>query len=69
MFTDRVEISITDENKHSLPVDRKCPWQHPLGLAKREIDCVSADGGPLKSYFDIWLCMEEAACPLKGALN
>lgn len=69
IFTARVEIRVTDENKHSLPVDPLCPWQHPSGLAKREVGCSSADGSPLKNYFDIWLCMEQAACTINGALD
>ena len=69
IFTNRVEISVTDEHKHTLPVDRKCVWQHPEGLAKHEVGCFSADGGAAKSYFDIWLCMEQAACTINGALH
>lgn len=69
LFADRVKISVTDEKKHSLPVDKKCVWQHPAGLAKHEVGCLSADGGAMKSYFDIWLCMQQAACEIKGAFH
>ena len=69
IFICSVEISVTDDSKHSLPVDWKCPWQHPAGLAKHEVGCSSADGGAVKNYLDIWLCMEQAACKVKGALQ
>ena len=60
---------MTDENKHALPVARKCKWQHPAGLAKQEVQCLAADGSPAKSYFDLWLCMEQAACQINGELH
>lgn len=69
LIPDRVEISITDEDKHSLPVNRTCVWHHPQGLAKHELGCFSADGGAAKSYFDLWLCMVQAACTINGVFH
>lgn len=64
---DRVEIYVTDESKHTMPVPKTCAWQHPQGLARHEIGCISADGGVAESFFDIWLCMKQAACEITGA--
>lgn len=69
IFTRRVAIRVTDEGKHTLPVDGTCLWHHPLGLAKHEVGCYSADGDAAKNFFDIWLCMEQAACTINGVLQ
>lgn len=69
IFTNRVEISVTDGLKHTLPVNQTCVWQHLQGLAIHDVGCFSADGGAAKNYFDIWLCMEQAACTINGALH
>lgn len=69
LFTIRVEISVTDYRKHNLPVPMDCKWQHPQGLAKSAVDCVSKDGKPAKNYADIALCVEQPECEILGALH
>ena len=69
IVTNRVEISVTDTLKHGLPVNSRCAWQHSVGLAKHGLGCLSADGGAAKSYFDLWLCMVQAACTINGVFH
>lgn len=57
---------MTDEQKHTLPVNARCKWQHSHGIALRGVGCLSADGNPADSFNDIWLCMEEAECEITG---
>jgi len=47
-------------------VPHSCAWQHPAGLVKQPVDCLSADGGPAQSFNDIWLCMDKAGCEITG---
>lgn len=65
-FPNRVEIRVTDEQKHTLPVDARCNWQHSHGIALKGVECLSADGKPVEGFNDIWLCMKEAECEITG---
>lgn len=66
IWTNRVEIRVTDYQKHTLPVDSTCKWQHSHGIALRGVECFSADGKPAENFNDIWLCMEEEECEVTG---
>lgn len=63
----RVEIHVSSENKHRLPVQRECRWSHNSGITRREEGCLTVAGRPVQNFHDIWLCMVEANCDVSGA--
>ena len=63
----RVEIRVSSESKHRLPVQGGCRWSHNGGIARPEEGCRTVAGRPVQNFHDIWLCMVEANCEVSGA--
>ena len=40
----RVEVSLRSKEKHQLPVEMGCSYQHPVGFAKHSVPC-KREGG------------------------
>ncbi|CAM9437971.1 unnamed protein product [Ectocarpus fasciculatus] len=59
---ERVEISISCVEKHSMPVSDSCPWSHSYGFAHEGDGCWSIDGQPVENDSDLWTCMQETPC-------
>ncbi|CAM9117189.1 unnamed protein product, partial [Ectocarpus sp. 13 AM-2016] len=61
---DRVEISVSCINKHTLPVNDSCPWSHGYGLAGKRDGCWSIAGQPVENESDLWTCMQASPCEI-----
>ena len=65
----RVEIRITFQNKHKLPVGSPCRYNHVGTIAVKGGGCLTVDGRAVENVDDIELCMEEADCTIEGVLT
>ncbi|CAM9440594.1 unnamed protein product [Ectocarpus sp. 12 AP-2014] len=61
---ERVEISVSCVDKHTLPVHDSCPWRHRNGIAREGDGCWSIDGQSVESESDIWACLQETPCEI-----
>ncbi|CAM9750308.1 unnamed protein product, partial [Ectocarpus sp. 6 AP-2014] len=61
---ERVEISVSHVDKHSLPVSDSCPWSHSYGFAHEGDGCWSVGGKRVENESDIWACMQETPCEI-----
>lgn len=69
----RVTISISNVDKHSVPVEEGCPYEHNgMGKSAREKVCVRPGGGDTQptSPEELWDCMVDASCkPIDDSLQ
>lgn len=68
-YVSRVEIRVSSESKHRLPVTNVCRWYHSQSIAMNQEGCWSVGGRPVEKYNDIRLCMAEANCEISGTLD
>ena len=65
----RVEIIISYNNKHRLPVESGCRYQHSDTISLEDEGCLSVNGTPVENYYGIERCVEEADCTIEGGLS
>lgn len=53
---------LTNEDKHTLPVDADCGYSHSKGIAKNGRVCGPRDGPELRHFADLYQCTQDAAC-------
>ncbi|CAM9846256.1 unnamed protein product [Ectocarpus sp. 12 AP-2014] len=61
---ERVDISFSCLDKHTLPVNEYCPWSHAYGIAGTRDGCWSIAGQPVENESDLWTCMQETPCDI-----
>lgn len=59
-------ITLTNTDKHTLPVDASCAWYHKRGIAEEDAAvCNPVDGGAVAmNQAELWQCATDAACPI-----
>lgn len=65
---DRVTISVSKRNKHTLPVDPSCSWWRPNAIVGHRSNdrygCKDFKGSVVSNYSDLVGCIQEAACEI-----
>ena len=64
-----VEILVLHKDKHRLPVESGCRYQHSKTITAEGEGCLSVSGEPLENYYGIERCVEEADCTIEGGLS
>ena len=64
-----VEILVLHKDKHRLPVESGCRYQHSKTITAEGEGCLSVSGEPVENYYGIERYVEEADCTIEGGLS